>query len=113
VVWTPAFLPGFNISVDYFDITVDGLISTVGPLNTFDLCYNQADAAACARINRKRRRPLWVGDGVVEDLNNNIGGLGTTGIDVNANYAFDLEDMGMANLGSMQLSFVGTYLSSW
>ncbi|MDP3802490.1 TonB-dependent siderophore receptor [Brevundimonas sp.] len=111
VVWTPGFLPGFNISVDYFDIKVDGLISTIGALNTFDLCYSQGDAAACGRINRNPGGQLWVGSGFVEDLNNNIGGLATSGFDVNSNYAFDLEDMGMSNMGSMQLSFVGTYLS--
>lgn len=111
VVWTPAFVPGFNISVDYFDIEVSGLISTVGSLNTFDLCYNQSDAAACGRINRNPGGQLWVGSGFVEDLNNNIGGLSTTGWDVNANYAFDLEDFGMSSLGSMQLSFVGTLLN--
>ncbi|MBU4038676.1 MAG: TonB-dependent receptor, partial [Alphaproteobacteria bacterium] len=111
VVWTPSMLPGFNLSIDYFDITVDGLISTIGALNTFDLCYNQADAAACGRINRNPGGQLWVGSGFVEDLNNNIGGLATSGIDFNSNYAFDLEDMGIANMGSMQLSFVGTYLS--
>lgn len=111
VVWTPSFVPGFNISIDYFDIQVAGLISTVGSLNTFDLCYNQGDAAACGRINRNAGGQLWVGSGFVEDLNNNIGGLSTTGWDFNSNYAFDLEDMGMANMGSMQLSFVGTLLN--
>ncbi|HRJ63640.1 TonB-dependent receptor plug domain-containing protein [Brevundimonas sp. UBA2416] len=111
VVWTPSFIPGFNISIDYFDIQVDGLVSTVGSLNTFNLCYQQGDAAACNRINRNAGGQLWVGTGFVEDLNNNIGGLATAGIDFNSNYAFDLEDMGMANMGSMQLSFVGTYLS--
>ncbi|WP_292097162.1 TonB-dependent receptor [Brevundimonas sp.] len=111
VVWTPSMLPGFNLSIDYFDITVDGLISTIGALNTFDLCYNQSDAAACGRINRNAGGQLWVGSGFVEDLNNNIGGLATSGIDVNSNYAFDLEDMGIANMGSMQLSFVGTFLN--
>ena len=111
VVWTPSFFSGFNISVDYFDIEVAGLISTIGSLNTLDLCYNQGDAAACGRINRNAGGQLWVGSGFVEDLNNNIGGLATTGIDVNANYAFDLEDFGMSNMGSMQLSFVGTKLN--
>jgi outer membrane receptor protein involved in Fe transport len=111
VVWTPSFVPGFNISVDYFDIQVDGLVSTVGALNTLDLCYGQNDAAACGRITRNSGGQLWVGTGVIQDLNNNIGGLATAGIDVNSNYAFDFEDLGMANMGSMQLSFVGTYLS--
>ena len=111
VVWTPSFVPGFNISVDYFDIQVDGLVSTVGALNTLNLCYGQNDAAACGRITRNSGGQLWVGTGVVQDLNNNIGGLATSGLDFNANYAFDLEDMGIANMGSMQLSFVGTLLN--
>ncbi len=111
VVWTPSFVPGFNISVDYFDIQVDGLVSTVGALNTLNLCYGSNDAAACGRITRNVGGQLWVGTGVVQDLNNNIGGLATSGLDFNANYAFDLEDMGIANLGSMQLSFVGTLLN--
>ena len=111
VVWTPSFVPGFNLSVDYFDIQVDGLVSSVGALNTLDLCYGQNDAAACGRITRNAGGQLWVGTGVVQDLNNNIGGLATSGLDFNANYAFDWEDLGVANLGSMQLSFVGTLLN--
>lgn len=112
VVWTPSFVPGFNLTVDYFDIQVEGLVSSIGSLNTLAQCYGTTpDAAACARITRNVGGQLWVGTGVIQDLNNNIGGLGTTGWDVNANYAFDLEDMGMANMGSMQLSFVGTLLN--
>jgi iron complex outermembrane receptor protein len=111
VVWTPSFLPGFNLSVDYFDISVDGLISSVGALNTLDLCYQNNDAAACSRINRNANGQFWTGDGYIEDLNNNIGGLETSGIDINANYRFDLADMGMGNYGGVQLSFVGTALN--
>lgn len=112
VVWTPAFVPGFNLTVDYFDIQVDGLVSSIGSLNTLAQCYGTTpDAAACARITRNVGGQLWVGTGVIQDLNNNIGGLGTTGWDINANYAFDLEDMGMSNMGSMQLSYVATLLT--
>jgi len=111
VVWTPSFVPGFNLSIDYFDITVDGLISSIGAQNTMDLCYYSANAAACGRITRNANGQRWVGSGVVEDLNNNIGGLATSGIDFNSNYSFDLEDIGVSNMGSMQLSFVGTLLN--
>lgn len=111
VVWTPSFVPGLNLSIDYFDITVDGLVSTVGSLNTLNLCYQDNDAAACGRINRNANGQLWVGSGFVQDLNNNIGGLSTSGIDFNANYGFDLDQMGMGNYGSIQLSFVGTLLN--
>ncbi|MBU1538167.1 MAG: TonB-dependent receptor [Alphaproteobacteria bacterium] len=111
-VWTPSFAPTFNLTVDYFDIQVDSLVSTVGALNTLALCYSATpDAAACNRITRNVGGQLWIGSGVVQDLNQNIGGLANTGWDFNANYGFDLEDLGPSNLGSMQLSFVGTLLN--
>ncbi|MGZ9113123.1 MAG: TonB-dependent receptor plug domain-containing protein [Brevundimonas sp.] len=112
VVWTPGFIPRFNLSVDYFDIKVDGLISSVGPLNTLDLCYRLNDAAACSRINRNPNGQLWVGTGVIEDLNINIGGLSTSGVDVNANYSVDLEEWGMPAYGSLRFAFVATVLNS-
>ncbi len=114
VVLTPSFLPRFNLSVDYFDITVDGLISTVGAANTLDLCYNDNDAAACDRINRNPNNgSLWIGDtAFVENLNINIGGLQTSGIDINANYTIDLEDLGAGAYGSVGLAYVATWLES-
>ena len=111
VVWTPSFIPGFNLSIDYFDIQIDGLVSSVGAQNTLDLCYLNNDAAACGRINRNPIGQLWIGSGFVEDLNNNIGGLSTSGFDFNANYGFDLDQIGMAAMGSLQLSYVGTLLN--
>ncbi|MDI1326702.1 MAG: TonB-dependent receptor [Brevundimonas sp.] len=112
VVWEPSFFPRFNLSVDYFSIKIDGAIQTLGALNTLNLCYNQNDAAACSRISRNPGGgQLWVGSGNVQDLNINIGGYETSGIDVNANYSVDLEDWGVAGYGSLSGSFVGTYLS--
>ena len=114
VVFTPSFVPGFNLSLDYFDIQVDGLISTVGAGNTLKLCYDDNDAAACARIKRNANNgSLWIGDtAYVENLNINIGGLKTSGIDVNANYGFDLDMVGLDTYGSIALSFVGTWLDT-
>ncbi|NBW07478.1 MAG: TonB-dependent receptor [Caulobacteraceae bacterium] len=113
VVFTPSALPGFNLSLDYFDIQVDGLISTVGAANTLDLCYKDNDPAACSRIHRNTANgSLWVGSGYVENLNINIGGLKTSGVDVNANYGFDLDTVGLSQYGSIGLSFVGTWLDT-
>ena len=111
VVWSPSFLAGFNLSVDYFDIQIDSAIQPFNPLNTLDQCYISGIAAACARIDRNANGSLWNGDGVVDDPNTNIGGFNTTGIDFNANYGFDLDAVGMSNLGSLQMSYVGTLLS--
>lgn len=44
VVFQPSFVPGLTITADYFDITVDGFISTFGGglNNALDLCFNVA-----------------------------------------------------------------------
>jgi iron complex outermembrane recepter protein len=107
IVFTPRFAPGLSVSVDYFDIEVEDLISTFGAGNTLDACYKFGDADACSRI---RRNPvngaLWVGDGHIVDLNTNIGGLETSGIDLNLSYTgFEIGD-----LGSLSFNLTGTYL---
>ena len=112
VVFEPSFLPKFNISIDYYQIKIDQAIQTLGALNTLNLCYVNNDAAACSRIIRNPTGgQLWVGAGNVQNLNNNIGGFETSGVDVNANYGVDLEDWGMPSYGSLQFTFVGTLLS--
>ena len=112
VVFTPSFVPGFNLSLDYFDIKIDGSISSVGAANTVNLCYKDNDAAACSRIHRNSNGSLWTGTGYVENLAINIGGVQTSGLDVNANYSFDLTDLGAPDLGKIGLAFVGTWLNT-
>ncbi|MBL0968334.1 MAG: TonB-dependent receptor [Brevundimonas sp.] len=113
VVWSPAYLTGFNLSVDYFDIAIDNAIQAFNPINTLDACYTSGDMEACGRIKRNPGNgSLWSGEGVVEDPNTNIGGFSTSGVDINANYRFDLDTVGMASMGSVAVSFVGTWLST-
>ena len=106
-VFTPRFAPGLSVSVDYFDIEVEDLISTFGAQNTLDACYQFNDAAACGRIQRNPANgTLWVGSGNVVDLNTNIGGLETSGVDLNLNYT----GFEMGNMGSLTFNLTGTYL---
>ena len=110
-VLTPSFLPGFNLSVDYYSIEVENLIGAIGALNTLDACYTANNATACSLIVRDGPTgALWLNDGNVIDTNVNIGGLSTSGIDFNANYNMDLEDFGVVGYGGLQFSFVGTLL---
>jgi outer membrane receptor protein involved in Fe transport len=112
-VFQPSFIPGFNFSLDYFNIEVEQLISTVGALNTINACYFNNVAAACSLITRDTTLgTLWVGSGQVSDTNTNIGGMSTSGLDIAANYGVDLADWGMADYGSLNFSFVGTWLRS-
>lgn len=111
IVFTPTFLKNFVVSVDWFNILVDNTISTTGALNTVNACYFQGDLGSCARITRNPGTgQFWLGTGRVEDLNTNIGSLETTGIDVNANYAFGLGEIGLDDSGGMKLELIGTWL---
>lgn len=112
VVFTPDFLPGFNLTLDYFDIQVDNLISSIGPQNSLDACYASGVATACAAIKRNANGQLWVGTGNVVDLNTNIGGMSTSGLDVAANYRMDLADYGLEKAGTLGFTMVGTWLNS-
>jgi iron complex outermembrane recepter protein len=107
IVFTPRFAPGLAVSIDYFDIDVEDLISSFGAANTLDACYKFGDDAACSRIHRNPGNgALWLGNGNVDDLNINIGGLETSGVDLNLNYTgFDIGSM-----GSLTFNLTGTFL---
>jgi len=107
IVFTPRFAPGLSISVDYFDIKIDDLISTFGADNTLSACYEFNDAPACGRIHRNQNGQLWIGDGNVDDLNINIGGLETSGVDLNMNYT----GLDVGSWGSLNFNLTGTYLN--
>ena len=110
IVFTPSFLTGFNMSVDYFNIEITNLISSIGAANTLDACYTAGLQQACEQIQRNGNGSLWQGDGVVVDLNTNIGGLKTSGVDINAGYNIDLADWGASSWGTLGFSFTGTWL---
>jgi outer membrane receptor protein involved in Fe transport len=105
LVFTPSFLPGLSVTLDYFDIEVTGAISSTGANNTTRDCYLNDSPASCSRIVREPGTGfLWRGPGV-EDLYTNIGGFSTSGYDINVNY---LLDVGAA--GVIGVNLIGTLL---
>lgn len=117
VVFTPSFLPGFNMSIDYFDIEVSGAIGTFGASNTIDACYgvgafSSPDPAACDRLSRAPGGQLWTNNGWVENLTINTGGVVTKGIDFVANYNMNLDDLGLAGMGGLSFNLTGTWLET-
>ncbi|HEY7640354.1 MAG TPA: TonB-dependent receptor [Steroidobacteraceae bacterium] len=107
VIIQPRFLPKLALSIDYFDISIDDTISTVGPDTKLQACYFAGDANACADIHRDAGfGALWQGDGHVVDLNTNIGSLSTKGWDLSLTYA----GVEMGSLGELNFNLVGTYL---
>lgn len=105
LVLQPRFLPGFSASIDYFDIAITEAIQGIGADTIVSVCTTTADPFFCDLINRDNSGSLWRSNqGFVTNLSQNIGGLSTKGIDIQANYTTDVIG---PRLG---LSFVGTYL---
>lgn len=107
VVIQPRFLPRFALTVDFFDITVNRAITTIGADTILAACGDTNPAQAfCDLINRDGSGSLWLSNaGFVTDLTQNIGGLSTRGVDVNASFSQPI-----GNAGTASLSFVGTWL---
>ncbi|HET7316487.1 MAG TPA: TonB-dependent receptor [Sphingomicrobium sp.] len=104
VVIQPRFIPGLALTVDYFDIKIDGLISTLGYATVLNTCLNSGEL--CDLIHRDQFGSLWqTPNGFVTLTNLNIGGESTKGVDLQGTYSRRLGGIGTANV-----SFVGTWL---
>lgn len=107
LVLQPRFLRGFNATVDWFDISLDGAIARIGAQQIMDTCIETGDPLFCSRIHRDESGSLWLSDdGFVDDRHANIGAFEVRGIDVGANYAREI-----GRLGSISLGFLGTRLT--
>lgn len=106
VVITPAALPGFSATVDYYNIKISGAIGNLDADDIIQTCANTGDELLCGLINRDSAGTLWLtNDGYTETTNQNIGKLGAEGVDVNVNYQFPVADA-----GEVQVALVGTYI---
>lgn len=106
----PASLPGFNVSLDYYKITVTDAITSPTVGDSLASCFNNVTAASAtsAACTRLRRAPLDEGSlGFsavgVPLVTTNFGRLENSGIDLGINFRADL---GKIRLGG---SFAGTY----
>ncbi|OYW45561.1 MAG: hypothetical protein B7Z08_10035 [Sphingomonadales bacterium 32-68-7] len=82
-VFQPDFLPGLNLSVDYYDITVDGVIAALTAQNIVNSCYDQPtlDNAFCDLFSRWR----GPGNGPFNELPGQV--EGNTTVQAPFNYA--------------------------
>jgi outer membrane receptor protein involved in Fe transport len=108
VVLTPRMIPGFSLSVDWFNIKIDDAIQGIGADAILTQCTNTADPFFCGLVNRDASGSLWrTSNGYIIDTTQNIGGAETEGVDVLMSYGRQI-----GGLGRLNLSFVGTWLNS-
>jgi len=59
LVLTPKFLPDFNMTLDYYNITVKSLISTYGANLILSTCLASADPFYCGKVHRTQGPEPW------------------------------------------------------
>lgn len=110
-VFTPTFVPGFNLSVDYFNIKLDGAISSLP--GSYALSCGAGNLTACAQFHRDPATGEIFGQsGYILAQTINTGFLQTKGVDVSANYKTSFEDLGLGDWGGLAFSLTGTYTDS-
>jgi iron complex outermembrane recepter protein len=89
-VATPRFIPGLNLSLDYYNIKIQDAVGVIQPIAAVNSCYvtdPRADNPLCLAVTRNPTNGR-IQDGFATDRN--LGTLKQKGIDVGVTYAFNL-----------------------
>jgi outer membrane receptor protein involved in Fe transport len=102
LVYDPGWLPGFSVSVDYWRLSLDDNITTIGAQTVLNACFQNNASPFCPYIHR-----YATGDvAYIEQPTVNLGRLDTKGWDVALRYK--LADTAW---GSWNFGFDGTYIA--
>ncbi len=98
-VYEPEWIQGLSLTLDYWDIDVKGAISTTGPQLILDNC--QQTGRDCDKIDRWAPGSGAEVGGIVfiNDLNTNVGGVQSSGVDLSARYQMEPTNFGLFSFG--------------
>ena len=93
-VFTPRFLPGFNLAVDYFDIKVNNGISAFSAQQIVNLCF-QGEAAFCGAITTDPARTQVAAQPylIIQTQPFNAASQKVRGVDIDASYRLPLNQL--------------------
>nr|WP_274600080.1 TonB-dependent receptor [Rhodothalassium salexigens] len=110
-VFTPRFLPGLTLAVDYWDIKITDAVNSFPAQAIVNNCVDaeSIDNPFCDQVRRQTNGNF----DAIESRLINVAKLEASGIDFDARYIIDLAGT-TANAvpGSLEASFVGTYLDT-
>jgi outer membrane receptor protein involved in Fe transport len=95
VVFSPTFVENLVVTLDYFDIKLDGAIAQLGggAQNTLNLCYltvQDVNSDFCQAVHRNPASGSITVPYSLDVLQANIGRLATIGYDLGARYGWDV-----------------------
>ncbi|WP_229463715.1 TonB-dependent receptor domain-containing protein [Massilia sp. 9I] len=107
LVLTP--MRNLSLTVDAFDMKVEGTIGGLSASTTLSQCIQTGDPKFCSLIQRDRLGTLWaLPTGRIVATNQNLGMSSTRGVDLGANYG-----MKLSGYGSLDLSYIATFLDEF
>lgn len=113
VVYEPYFVDGLTLSVDYYNIEIEEFITTLagGAQGILNQCYDPSanptgdpNTIFCTAVNRQGAGEPLILAGLA-----NAGALETAGIDIQADYSFEVD----AVPGTITLSYVANLLDKY
>ncbi len=110
VVFTPSFIPRFNLTVDWYDLNLKGAIGVIQPINAITSCYITnpvANNPLCALVTRNPTNGHFV-DAFVN--NQNLGRFDQRGLDIGATY---LLEAGWLPGNGLRFAYQGTIVTRY
>ena len=107
LVWQPTFAKGFSLSIDRFDIDIEGAITTLSRGTAVNKCYDTVSRLYCDVITRGTNPVLPGATYVLTSVNEqlaNIASYKIKGVDIDMRYGFKLP----RTMGDMDLSLLAT-----
>ena len=99
IVYTPEALPRFLVSLDRFEIDIEGIIGSVGRQILANRCYDTANRQDCNLITRGTNPSVPGATYVLTAVNDTTANLATqdiAGYDLNLQYRYDFGNYGKA-----------------
>lgn len=110
-IFTPRFIPGLTLSVDWYKINIRGAVGQIQPIDAITSCYvtdPRADNPLCAAVTRD---PVtgFIKDAFVDDRN--LASIRQQGVDVDFKYDFDVP-FGLPGDG-WSLGYQGSFVTAY
>ncbi|WJS98134.1 TonB-dependent receptor domain-containing protein [Novosphingobium humi] len=114
VSWQPSFLRNLRLSVDYYDIRIEGAItstSTQGVVNNCFIGGTYTGNSWCSLISFANNDPVAGQMTGVRGVTANVASFKTRGLDIQATYRQSLEEIGLH--GNLTANMMATHVMSF
>lgn len=105
IVYSPNFIEGLSLTLDYWDIEITDAISTLGEQLILDSCA--ATGEHCEKITRHGAGPLFGNSSDIDDRTTNVGGVDSSGYDFNIRYTTEIQG------GTLAVNLDTTYYDTY